>query len=1186
MLFTTLKFEWRYYLRQPSFYVVGLLLFMVCFFSVASNNVQIGSGGEVLKNSPYAITQTLLITGIIAMFAVVNFVGSTAVRNQQCQMEELLYAKPLNPLGYQLGRFLGSFLVVVTLFCLAPLGHLLGSVMPWVDASRFGEISLLAYLKPLVLLVLPSLLFLSALFYAMAQKFRSMMALYLTAVGLFILYGFAGQLASQPQYREIAALLDPFGLRTFGQVTRYWTIAEKNSLMVGFEGLMLQNRLLWLALAGVVMALSGMHRQPTLAHRKEARRSKAHMVPVIPQLSTLVRQSRVSGSAQFWRRVGFEVRQVLFSAPFYILGVLSIINLLGPMIVGDLKWYGTSNWPLTQDMVDLIVQSTGLLMVIVLIYYCGEIVWRERNSGMGDIVDSLPVSNLVFLASKLVALTLVMVLLYTFAMGTTLVFQLLKGQMNLELSQYLMRLGFMLLLPLLMSGVLAFFFQVLAPNKYAGMGLYVGYYLVTLVMANWGFGHSLYNFAQSPTQAYSDMNGYGWSLVSHSAYMIYWGAFSLLLFLLAYGLYRRGPEVGLKQRLGLLGYQLGVAGKGTALASLLLFVAMGGYLFYQTKVVNHYQTPEQRQDMLADYEKRYKQYEDLPALSPLSVNGDFALFPEERRIDAKVQMRWQNRSDKPIARLLVNLPEHTRPESIHFDIPGATLTEQDPVLPVAWLVFDKPLAPGAELAGSISLERANQGIAENNFDLAVVQNGTFIDNTALMPMFGYQSEAELLDRHEREKRGLAPKERAHKLEDKRFYNTNFFGPEGTFIDFEATVSTSGDQTAIVPGYLTRQWQENGRNFFHYKMDSPMVNFYSIVSGRFAKKQADYKGIAIEVYYHPDHAWNIDRMMESVRDSIDYFSEAFGAYQHRQMRIMEYPGYRTFAQSFANTVPYSERIGFITDLRDPDKIDPVYYVTAHEVAHQWWGHQLGAANVQGSAVLSESLSQYSALMVMERKYGAHMLRRFLGFELDRYLRGRSAERIGEMPLLTSENQQYIHYQKGSVVMMAIKDLIGEQRLNANLHDFLERYRYRGDPFPTTLDLVAYLERDLSPEQMAFVDASFKEISLYDLRLEKAEVVPLESGKFRVELKIHAARMKAGEDGKETEVAVTERVDIGLFSADPDTLSDEKDVLLLEKLPLKSGENQLSFEVDKAPTYVGVDPFVKLVDRDSKDNIYKL
>ncbi|MFB2718386.1 ABC transporter permease/M1 family aminopeptidase [Shewanella xiamenensis] len=1185
MLLSMLRFEWRYYLRQPSFYVVSFLLFLMSFLSVASNNIQIGSGGEVLKNSPFGISQTLLIMGLISMFAVVNFVGSTAIRNHQHLMEELIYSKPLSPFAYQFGRFLGSFMVVLAVFAFVPIGLILGSFMPWVDGSRFGPFVLSHYLIPYLQLSVPSLLLISCLFYAMASRFRSLMALYLTAVAMLVLYTLTGEMASQPQYRTIAALLDPFALRTFAAVTRYWTISEKNHQLLELSGLVLQNRALWLAIACVLLALSGIFRQPTLTKKRDKKSTKVEKIPELVPLSRLSTRTEINARLQFWTRVKFEVKQVLFTAPFLVLGVLTVFNLVGPMF-DDFGWYGTSNWPLTQDMVDNIAGATGLLMVIVLIYYSAEIVWRERTSGMGDIVDSAPVSNLCFWASKLVAVLIVMTLLYVLAMSTTIVFQLIKGQGNLEISQYLIRLGFYYLLPLLLSSILAFFLQVLSPNKYAGMGLFVAYYLTTFVMANWGFGHSLYNFAQSPSLSYSDMNGYGWGLLSHSLYMIYWGAFSLILFVLGYGLYHRGPQQSLKTRLGLLGYQLGLSGKAIVVAGLVVFIGSGSYLFYQTKVVNHYLTQDETTDLQADYEKTFKQYQGMPILVTTKVNANIDIFPEQRKIAAKVMFEWQNKSDKPIEKMLVQLPEHTQADTVKITIPNATLGEFDRRFRNTWLSFSAPVLPGQTVAGNIELVRESVGIAESGFDLSVVENGTFINNLELLPLFGYQDGYELMDRHERQKRGLTEKERANKLEDSRYYRQNFFGVDGDFIQFEATVSTSADQIALAPGYLQKQWQQDGRQYFHYLMDSPMVNFYAIISGRYQVEKVEHNGIAVEVYYHVDHPWNVARMVESVKDSIDYYTAAFGPYQHKQMRIMEFPGYRSFAQSFANTVPYSERIGFITDLRNEDNIDPVYYVTAHEVAHQWWGHQVGAADVQGSAVISESLSQYSALMVLEHKYGDKMIRKFLKYELDRYLRGRSSEPIKEQPLLRSENQQYIHYQKGSVVMMAIKDVLGEAKLNANLKAFLTRYQYRNDPFPTTVDLVSYLKLGTDEVQSRFIDESFNDITLYDLRLTNAVATVLPNGKTQVELTIYASRKVASGKGEETEQPLDMQVDIGAFSVDPDKLKDEKQILLLEKHHLVSGENKLTLTLDEKPSYVGVDPFVKLIDRDARDNIFKL
>ena len=353
------------------------------------------------------------------------------------------------------------------------------------------------------------------------------------------------------------------------------------------------------------------------------------------------------------------------------------------------------------------------------------------------------------------------------------------------------------------------------------------------------------------------------------------------------------------------------------------------------------------------------------------------------------------------------------------------------------------------------------------------------------------------------------------------------------------------------------------------------------------KKVEHNGVNIEVYYHKDHAWNVDRMIESVQDSIDYYTQAFGPYQHKQLRIIEFPKYRSFAQSFANTVPYSESIGFITDLRDESKVDLPYYVTAHEVAHQWWGHQVSGANVEGSAVISESLSQYSALMVLKKRFGAEKLRKFLKYELDRYLMGRTGEAFEEMPLYKTQSQQYLHYNKGSVTMMALYDRLGEERLNAALKAFLNEFKYQATPYPTTLDLLSYLKRDATQAEQRFIDDQFKYITLYELEMEAVSVTDdVDSeGFYTVTLSVEATKQHADGQGEETEQPLDELIDIALFSDDPENLLAEDFVIYSQKHQIVSGTNTIELKVKEKPVYAGVDPYIKLVDKDSKNNLAK-
>jgi hypothetical protein len=238
------------------------------------------------------------------------------------------------------------------------------------------------------------------------------------------------------------------------------------------------------------------------------------------------------------------------------------------------------------------------------------------------------------------------------------------------------------------------------------------------------------------------------------------------------------------------------------------------------------------------------------------------------------------------------------------------------------------------------------------------------------------------------------------------------------------------------------------------------------------------------------------------------------------------------------------------------------------------------------VIPETLAQYSALRVMETKYGQAKLRQFLKYELDRYLRGRTDEKVAEEPLLRAEGQGYIHYRKGSIVMMAIKDRIGVERLDANLKAFLQEFQYKQNPYPTTLDLLRHLTAGVSSEDKAFIEQQFTLITLYDLRVLDLQKTELPDGQLQLDLTIQAARLSADGKGAETEQPLDEDIDIGGFSADPDKFSADNQLLYLQKHRIKSGKQQLRVVVPKGTAYIGIDPLIKLIDRDAADNIRKL
>jgi aminopeptidase N len=373
------------------------------------------------------------------------------------------------------------------------------------------------------------------------------------------------------------------------------------------------------------------------------------------------------------------------------------------------------------------------------------------------------------------------------------------------------------------------------------------------------------------------------------------------------------------------------------------------------------------------------------------------------------------------------------------------------------------------------------------------------------------------------------------------------------------------------------------------MDAPIFNFYAYLSARYAVEKdvwhgPDGKDVAIEIYYHPGHPWNVPRMINGVKKSLDYFTANFGPYQHRQMRILEFPRYATFAQSFPNTVPYSEGIGFIARLNDkPEAIDYVFYVTAHEVAHQWWAHQVMGGDVQGATVTSETMSQYSALMVMQKEYGREKMRKFLKYELDNYLEGRGAERLEELPLYLVENQPYIHYRKGSLVMYELMDQVGEEPLNRALAGYVKAVGFKGPPYTTTLEFLDAIAPAVPAEKSGLLDDLFRNITLYENRTESATWRKRDDGKYVVTLDVASAKFRANGEGKETPTPLDDWIDIGVFGDQEKDAPPEGKLLSLEKHHISAATAKLEIVVDQEPKKAGIDPFNKLIDRIPDNNI---
>jgi hypothetical protein len=886
---------------------------------------------------------------------------------------------------------------------------------------------------------------------------------------------------------------------------------------------------------------------------------------------------RSTAWSQLRASIALETRALLRSVPFLLILAFGLINVLSNIGYLDLMM-GTPVWPVTYLMLLAISAGYSFLLILILAFYAGETVWRERSLSVDGLLDATPMPTWVPLTAKVTALWVASAVFIAAGMIALAGFQLSLGYRRLEPLVYAQ--GFVVeIVPFLLIAVLAVFLQATVNQKYVGYLLMVAYLISGAVLGYVHFDHHLYRYATAPAALYSDMNGWGHFKTAVAWFDAYWTFVAGALFCLAYLLWVRGSDTGWRPRLR----EARARWRGAVRIALPLTLAAaaiaGAWIYCNTNVRNEYIASDDADRRLAEYEQLYGRYRRLPQPTIVAVKSAVDIFPEERRADIRGTYRVVNRLTAPIAAL--HIAESPRVTIRKLALPPHRVVVDDRRHGYAIYELTTPLQPGQEFQFGFDLEIANPGFVNNAPDNAIVANGTFF-HSAIFPSFGYQDSRELVDPSVRRRHGLPPPVRMARIDDMAARFHNDLARDADWIDFETTVSTSADQIAIAPGDLQREWSAGGRRYFHYVAARPIPKFFAYLSGRYTVRHDAWNGIAIDIYHHPDHPYNVSRMIDAVKKTLAYMAENFSPYQHRHVRIIEFPRYMRAAASFPGSIPFSESIGFIARLKSPSAIDYPFYVTAHEVAHQWWGYQVLGADVQGAAMLSESMAQYAALMVMRREYGPEKMRRFLKYELDGYLRGRGAEPVEELPLELVENQPYIHYRKGSLALYALQDAIGEAALNDALRRYIASVRFQAPPYTVSRELLAFVAAATPPSRQRLLDDLFRSITLFDLRADTASAMRLPDGRFEVALRVDARKLRADGQGVESEVPIDDWIDVGVFGerrggGDPDQ------VLYLQKHHVTSTGTTLRIVVDGVPLRAGIDPFNTFIDRVSGDNV---
>ena len=1170
-------------LRQPMVYIFLFLFALLGFLPMVSESVSIGGSiGVIKKNAPHIITVFTAILSIFGLLIATAFFNNAALRDYNNQFHEILFSTPLNKSGYFFGRFTGALILstvpLIGIFIGVILGTYIGPLVGWIEADRVGPLYFEAFINNYLLFIFPNMLFAGSLIYAMANKWKNTIISFVGTLLIIIGYIVSGTLMSDIENETLAALLDPFGIRSYSVTAKYFTPIEKNTLSPAFAGILLANRLIWMALGGLILAISYF----TFSFKEKAKRAKKvkeGAINLLPQISKPNYSIIHTGKSNWVMFVSFfkvNFLSIIKSSTFQILFLFAGIILLTNMI-GGFEYYGLQSFPVTYKMADMISNSSSIFILIILVFFSGELIWRDRDNHLNEVIDASPHLSFVSLVAKALSLATVTFVLHVFFVFMGIVYQLIMGYTRLELDLYILDYLLSDLPAYLIWSAIFIFLQVMINHKYVAYFFTVLLlFVLDLLLLVLDIQSNMIDVAGTPSLQYSEMNAFGPGLTASYWFNAYWLQIGLLLVLLSGLMWNRGVRAGFKDRL--IQLKTGFKGSYAIFTSLLLclWLLTAGFIYYNTQVLNSYETRDEREQQSVDYETKYSKYKEasLPKICDLKYYID--IYPETRRTEVRAVLNITNANTKDIDSLHFTLNEDWNQV---IKLPNSKLVFNDEELGYQIFELTDKIRRGDTLQMEITANYSPAGFENNRGNTSVIKNGTFFNNASVLPSFGYNSRYELSDKNKRKKFGLKFKDRMAKLHDNCSEDcmSNYLTQGlSDWVMVETFISTSEDQVAIAPGSKLSEETRDGRKYYHYKVDQPSQNFYSFMSARYEVATREWNGINLEVYYDKNHAYNIEMMLDAVQKSLKYYTENFGPYYHKQARIIEFPRYSTFAQAFPGTMPYSESFGFITDLEGEDN-NVIDAVIAHEMAHQWWAHQEVSAAVQGATMLTESFAEYSSLMVMKQSSDPMKMTKFLKYDYNRYLGGRSRERRGELPLYKVENQSYIHYGKGSVIMYALQDYIGEEKVNNALREFLDSTKYRNPPYPTTLDFLAYLEPQVPDSLKYLIDDWFKEITLYDFRLKEANYEKLEENRYLVRLDFEANKMYADSMGNETDQTLNEWVDIGAMQSD-----DDEKLIAIERIKVTDKKMSYEFETKEKPGKIVIDPKRLLIERVTRDN----
>lgn len=1165
-----LKFELHLYLKQP-FIQFSLLLFFLAGLTIYD---RVGYNASEFADSQYMLSQVISFVNLILPIFLLMFSSFVQMRDKSYQVTEMLFVTGSSSSKLLLHRFAGLALTGLVIIFTFSTAMWLRSVFPIFLEANIVAQSLLNYWCITVFFSIPTVLFFAAILTYSSWHLPQSLSLlslgtliYVSYFIISILFGsplMGGNLPTDPMIRNLSAMIDPFAIISFFELTDSWSINSQNYEAISLTGSLLLNRVFWLIItAAILFAMARMQTPflPTKLKKKPSKSANSEaefttkkylnfssfetIAPNIHTLKSLIKLIR------------FELSTLTQS--IYFLGLLVI---WGAVLLADLcqlsqgTGFTAGVYPTTANALDRFQHEfLPRFSLFVIVFYCAEIMWREQQYKVAQLVSALPVDKSMIIVSKLIALSIIPTLLTLSAVFVSFGYQLFNGSVPIELSVYI-GVAYFSVIPLILKSAICIFIHLLSPSKYVGLVLSFLLLLLlgTNMNANLGLEHPLWRVADAPKVIFSDINNFSLANDAYSMFILYWSSIIGLCGLILIKLSQAELQLGLFRKLRHVIRNTTKVQSLSILLCLSIAVVSGSLIFYRTNVEANYLTKEQQLKWRIDYEKRFKQYQNLIQPALIKINTKVEIIPDKRIYEIKGTYTYKNKSSIEINKLIVYMEPHLSMSNLV--LPNASLVDESKLHGTYVYQLADSLMPGEQLDLMFTVFEKQSGFKKTNHKNKVVKNGTFIFASDLLPKLGYLDNIEVTVNKYREKYKLIP------YIDRKGLNEETVSVE--FVDFETVITTKKNQIALAPGELVSEWKDDSNSYYHYKTTSPIRNNIAYLSGEYQLREEVINGVKIQLFYHEHHSYNLDLMMTAIKQSFEIFEKSYGPYPHNVFRQVETPNFTELTGYSLPTMTLMSETGGFTDVVDISlAYNDVYRRTIHEMSHQWWANQMAPnQNSVGGMLLVESFAKYSELIVMEKYLGKDAMLSLVDYEIARYFEGQSKERDQEKSLSEMENHQnYLTYSKGTFVMNSLRTIIGDVAIKRVLSNLINSYSF-GRKSLTADSFLSAIYR-LAPSKKATLHELFEQISFFITKSKSAKVKKRNDGDWELNLTLDIEKWQKNTADDAIKSNFIQNTSVTLIYAD-----NKKTKTI--PITLKSGVNQFKLIVNQSPDFIIIDP----------------